>query len=54
MNDKQTKEEKVDNILTKVVQSKYSVWVVAAYTLFWYLVGFYVGDLLHFIENLRP
>lgn len=47
-----TAEQKVDTILLKVVKSKYSAVIVAAFWLSGYFVGHYIGDIWHWFMNV--
>ena len=43
---------KTDPILGRVIKSKYSILYVAAYSFVWYLLGYYVGDIVHWMGQL--
>ena len=45
-------EKKVDSILEKIKASKISGIIIAVYSLFWYLVGYYFGDVFHWIGQI--
>ena len=45
-------DERVDSWLWKIIESRWSAVIVAGYSLFWYFMGYYVGDILHWIGQL--
>ena len=40
-NSQEKYDEHADSFLQKVIDSKYSHWLIAGYTLFWYFFGHY-------------
>ena len=49
---KMSKEKHVDNALKWVMEQKYSVAIVTIYSIAWYMVGYYVGDFIHWMQDI--
>jgi len=42
-------EEKTDSLLDAIEKSDHSVAIVVAFALFFYLLGYYIGDIVHYL-----
>ena len=40
-----------DDILVRIAKSKYSPLYVSGYTILVYMMGYYMGDVIHFVQN---
>ena len=45
-------EEKIDTVLLRIARSKWSGVIVGLYSLVWYLVGHYMGDVIHWFGQI--